>query len=193
MHHITACITIVASLFTSMPSATGIEAIQPNQAVRIQVANVPQQDRESINGEYPVSHHGLVNMPLLGRVKAAGLTAEQFAQQLEKAYIDAGIYTRPAFQVFANRIQAEPVQQVVHVGGQVRRTGPVPFANGLTIWQAIQAAGGETEFAEMRDVHLFRNGRVEILNLARNAEKHRGLRPGDTIEVPAKGLFRFRR
>lgn len=184
---------ILAVLSIGTAETTADQGIQPNQAVRILVANVPDQDRTTINGEYPVSGEGLVNMPMIGRLKAAGLSSDAFARALEKAYIDAGIYTNPAFQVFANRIENEPVLQVVHIGGHVRRPGPVPFANGLTAWQAVQAAGGETEFGEMRDVRLFRNGRVIQLNLARNDAKQFVLRPSDTIEVPQKRILRIPR
>jgi hypothetical protein len=64
----------------------------------------------------------------------------------EARYQVRKIYRNPTFQVVADREGADLEEAVVHVGGQVGRTGPVKFHRGLTLWQAIQTAGGPTPF-----------------------------------------------
>jgi NADH:ubiquinone oxidoreductase subunit F (NADH-binding) len=80
-------------------------------------------------------------------------------------------------------------QQVVHIGGHVKRTGQVKFTQGLTLYQAIQAAGGVTEFASMRRVTVYRDGRCHQYDLTKAGNIQVKLNQGDTIVVPQKNWF----
>ena len=78
-------------------------------------------------------------------------------------------------------------KQVVHIGGQVRRPGPTEFTQGLTLYQAIQAGGGPTEFGSMNRIKLFRNGKQRQYDMTEAKNMAIPLEPNDTIEVPQKG------
>lgn len=84
---------------------------------------------------------------------------------------------------------AEQSEAVVTIGGQVRRPGPVPFRKDLTIYAAVQAAGGPTEFGSMRRVKVIRDGKVETHDLTKDETKSLLLQKNDTIEVPQKTIF----
>ena len=60
---------------------------------------------------------------------------------------------------------------------------------GLTLYQAIQAAGGATEFGSMKRVKLFRNGRQTLYNLTDSKAMGISVQPNDTIEVPQKNML----
>ncbi|MES2441020.1 MAG: SLBB domain-containing protein [Verrucomicrobiota bacterium] len=80
-------------------------------------------------------------------------------------------------------------EAVVTIGGQVRRPGPVPFHKTLTIYAAIQAAGGPTEFGAMRRVKVIRGGKAEVHDFSDDRAKMILVRRDDTIEIPQKNIF----
>lgn len=161
------------------------QVIEANQAITISVQGVPDVERGMINNTYPVAQNGTINMPHIGPVRAAGLLPEQLALSLQSHYRNAEIYTNPTFQVIATSSDTI-VQQVVHMGGYVRSAGPKPFRNGLTLYQALQAAGGANEFGSIRRVILYRDGVARRFDLRTEEAMHFQLRPNDTIEVPQK-------
>lgn len=81
------------------------------------------------------------------------------------------------------------VSPVVTVGGQVRRPGPIESRKALTLWAAIQQAGGATEFGSMRRVKVIRDGNSTVHDLSNDEEKMLAVEPGDLVEVPQKNLF----
>lgn len=162
--------------------------IKAGQAIQITISGVPPEEKQRFDQMYPVAESGTINMPLIGKVQAAGLKPEALSTLLQKKYKDAQIYTQPTFQVFADD-QARIEQQVVVVGGYVRRPGPVPYTRELTLWQAIQTAGGATEFGSMKRVALTRDGKLREYNVEEPKNQQIRLEAGDTINVPQTGIF----
>ncbi|MCP5533839.1 MAG: polysaccharide biosynthesis/export family protein [Akkermansiaceae bacterium] len=165
-----------------------LSQIQPGRAIQISISGVPPEETQRINQIYPVSESGMVNMPFIGKVNAAGLRAEQLASSLESRYKSAGIYRNPTFQVIDSS-QKTIEEQVIVVGGQVQRPGPVPYTRTLTLYQAIQAGGGATPFGSMKRVKLFRGGKQKQYDLTKSQFMHIPLEPNDTIEVPQKTVL----
>ncbi|MEK6232657.1 MAG: hypothetical protein N2A42_12480, partial [Luteolibacter sp.] len=56
----------------------------------------------------------------------------------------------------------------------------------LTIYQAVQAAGGATEFGSLKRVKLYRNGKTQTFDLSNPQFMRVPLQPNDTLEVPQK-------
>lgn len=77
----------------------------------------------------------------------------------------------------------------VMVGGHVRTPGPVVFAEGDTLRQAIARAGGATEFGSLKRVRLIRDGKLRSFDLTDDSLDPVPLIMNDTIEVPQKMLF----
>ena len=161
--------------------------IQPGRAIIITISGVPTEEKARFDLNYPVSESGMINMPLIGQVKAAGLRADQLQAALGITLQIRGHLHAP--DVPGDRFQrGKIVDQVVVVGGQVRRTGPVPYNRNLTLYQAIQAAGGATEFGSMKRVKLLRAGKQRIYDLTELKYMQIPLEPDDTIEVPQKTI-----
>ncbi len=162
--------------------------IRSGKAVQIMIGGVPAEEKSKVDGVYPVSRNGTVNMPFIGQVRAAGLHSGELGQSIQARYKQAGIYTNPTIQVIST--DEESVNKdLIHIGGQVRRPGPVPLGGGLTIYQAIQAGGGATEFGNMKRVKLFRGGNQKQYDLTQAQFMRIPLEPNDTIEVPQKRFF----
>lgn len=166
-------------------SASVLAEIQPGRAIQITIGGVPPEEKGKFDQMYPVSEAGTINMPFIGEVRAAGLRADQLSATLEARYKAAKIYTHPTFQVFDSSVQSID-QQTVVVGGQVARTGPVPYNRNLTLWQAIQSAGGPTPFGSLGRVKLTRGGRVKQYDVNKPQFQQIPLEPGDGIDVPQK-------
>lgn len=91
----------------------------------------------ALNGKYDVGADGAVSMPLLGAVKAAGLTPDQLADtistQLQTRF---GLTIRP--QASIEIAQYRPF----YITGDVNKPGEYPYRPGLTVLQAISIGGG---------------------------------------------------
>ncbi|MGA0899649.1 MAG: polysaccharide biosynthesis/export family protein [Luteolibacter sp.] len=181
--------TIRNFLFTTLGflllAACASAQIKSGKAIHITISGVPAEEKARFDVMYPVSDRGMVNMPFIGKVQAAGLKAEDLATLLQQKYKQAQIYTNPTFQVIDSDAKTID-QQLVIVGGFVRRPGPTPFFDRMTLWQAIQAAGGANEFGSMNRVELTRNGNVTKYDCTESENQQVRLRPGDAINVPQK-------
>lgn len=163
--------------------------IEAGHSVIIKIMGVPVEEKAKIDETYPVSKHGKVNLPLVGEIQAAGLDSDQLAKSIQKAFRDGEIFSDATIQVISNQIEDGVVVQKVHIAGKVNNPGACDFAKDLTIFQAVQARGGATEFGAMNRVMLLRDGKQQEINLKAVEGKNIIAMPNDTIEVPAKDIF----
>ena len=79
-----------------------------------------------------------------------------------------------------------PKSERVWVVGQVRNTGPVVFEEGMTVFEAIAAAGGITEKGSNNRIEIVRieNGQRKSID----AKQTDRLRPGDQVNVRTRRL-----
>jgi polysaccharide export outer membrane protein len=160
--------------------------IQIGKAVKISILGVPAEEKGRIDGDYSVADNGTINMPFIGEVRAAGLKAEVLQKTLEARYRGAQIFRNPTFQVVSDTEGAGLDENFVHVAGQVGRNGPVKFNRGMTLFQAITAAGGPNAFGTMKRVKLLRAGQQRIYDLTELQNMQIPLEVNDMIEVPQK-------
>ncbi len=93
-------------------------------------------------GELAVGPDGRVEMPFLGPVPAAGLSAAELAARLEALLAD-GYLKRP--QVSVSLIESQ--RERVFVAGEVQRPGPYPLTSGRSLRGLLGELGGLTENA----------------------------------------------
>ncbi|ERT08175.1 polysaccharide biosynthesis/export family protein [Lyngbya aestuarii BL J] len=129
--------------------------------IAVFVANFPEH-----NGEYAILTNGLINMPLLGQFKVAGMTILQLERNLEARFSQ----TMKSPEVTVTLVSARPLN--IAIAGEVNRPGayalqlqvnPTEFP---TITQAIQLAGGITQSANLREIKVQRKmgyGREKII------------------------------
>ncbi len=163
--------------------------VKEGDSIQITVRGIPAGEQEKINGPYRVGATG-VRLPFLkARLPVAGLEPEQIAAAAEKAYQTEGVYQQPAIDVEVIRgADQKGAEALVSVGGQVRRSGPVPFRQDMTLLQAIQAAGDRNEFGS-RNIRVIRNGKTLPLDFRKPEHKNFPLQPNDSIIVEQKGAF----
>mgnify|MGYP000527747469 CR=1 FL=1 len=163
--------------------------VRPGDAVTVTIRGVPDQESSRVSGIYKVDQSGeLVGLPYLDgyRINAAGLTEGQLSKKIAGAYRDAQVYTKATITALVDQ---PDVQRTVTLGGKIARPGPVPFRQGMSLYEAVMSAGGPTRFGSMKKVTLYRGGKQTRYNLEKDESKTVTLLPGDTIEIGEKGAF----
>lgn len=93
-------------------------------------------DDPTLSGKYTVDADGTFTFPLIGRVKAAGLTIRDFELELKKRLQD-GFFKNPQVTVGVDEYRS----QRVFVVGEVRQPGTYPLTGGMTLIEALARAG----------------------------------------------------
>ena len=162
------------------------QVIRGKQILQISITGVPIAEQGRLNSTYPVSEDGYIEMWKIGRIKAAGASKAALATTIASRYKAAQIYTSPVFQVMSTKDAETTDNHVFTVGGQVRQSGPKQWTEGLTLYGAVQAAGGESPYGAINRVNLFRNGKRYVYNLKNDKHKSVKIYAKDIIEVPQK-------
>jgi protein involved in polysaccharide export with SLBB domain len=179
MKHYIAILLTMLSLAWFSPAADIISG----RGIEIRIQGVPPEEKGRIDGVYSVSGSGTVRMPLIGEVSVSGMTTNSAAAKLEAIYRNAGIYTTPTFQISASGADAVR-QDMVTISGFVSGPGPKPFTPGMTLYQAVAAAGGPNTFGNLKKVLLMRGKTSRVYDLTNLQDRNVVLQPDDTIEVP---------
>src|SRR5687768_5505927 len=86
---------------------------------------------------------GLISMPIIGDVQAAGLTADALAQRIAER-LKQYLATTPAVSVSVKELNSYSV----YVLGEVTKPGKLQLKTYITVLQAITMAGGFTDYAK---------------------------------------------
>lgn len=180
---------ILALLITLVSASAQLAGVlKPGDSVVIQL-KTPAEDAENVTTTYAVSDRGTIKLPMLDQeVPAAGITVTVLARRIESAYKAADIYTSPMINVTLPTVtEGGIVNHVVNVGGEVRASGEFPLRQGMTLLQAINKAGGFTEFAQTRRVKLIRGNTEKVYDMRKinpDGSNNPVLMDGDQIIVP---------
>ncbi|HWK95882.1 MAG TPA: polysaccharide biosynthesis/export family protein [Pseudolabrys sp.] len=160
-----------ASSYGPPPSrgAAGPYVLGPGDKVRLKIYG----DAE-VNGDYEVSSGGFVSIPLVGQVKAAGLTTAQLENAL-KARMRGKVANDPKVNVEIATYAS------FYVHGEVKKAGVYPFQPGLTVADAVATAGGLTYRANEDKVLLRRAGSHETVIVPVDGAVR--VYPGDNLRV----------
>ena len=157
-------------------------AFRTGDTIELRIGGVPAEETQLITGTYTVDGEGFVNLPHVGKVRAAGLGQAALQSAIEAAYRAGEIYTNPSITV-----TVPAALRFVNVSGDVRQPRRVEYTSDLTLLGAISASSGFTEYADQGKVRLIRRGGVQIVNIKavrKDPSQDVVLLPGDQIEVP---------
>jgi polysaccharide export outer membrane protein len=153
-------------------------ALRPNDSVVIRLDTAAGREEHVKT----VDEDGNIELPLVGKIKFNGLTVTQAQEAVRKLYVPR-LYNYMTVTVMLQ------TQRMVYLSGEVRggQGGGMPYRDDLTIYRAIQSAGGFSEFSKRREVVLTRNGKqmiVDCVEIEKHPELDIPLLPGDIIMVP---------
>ena len=160
--------------------------------IRVEVFRIPEY-----SGEYEVLVNGSLNLPMVGQVPVAGLTLDKATEVVSQAY--AQRLRRPIINIFL--ISPRPLR--IGIAGEVSHPGAYTLQREgtqfPTLVSALEAAGGITQSADLRQVVIQRavgpgSRETIIADLWRFLEtgdlQHNfALRDGDTVFVPTRESF----
>ena len=186
----TALFALFATLITSVCASP---EISPNTTLSIKIYGVTNIEQSKFDGSYTVDSSGFIYLPLLkDGLKASGFSSSKLARKIEDAYRGAEIYVNPRINVISNKDEeAQKIDaQIVTVGGFVAGPGPIPYTRGMTLFEAVTAAGGASTFGSDKRVELHRGGvKKGIYNIRLAKDMKTPVYPGDTIKLPQKTVF----
>lgn len=148
--------------------------IQLGDGLDVKFYRAPELDSELI-----VRPDGMISLPLLDDVQAAGHTPQTLSDELERRY-GSELYN-PSVTVAVTEFAG----QRVYVGGQVESPGEYELPPGMTLMQAISKAGGFRDDARKAQTILIRREgdgppRGTSIDLAMVES---GLHPGVDVEL----------
>jgi polysaccharide export outer membrane protein len=143
----------------------------------------------------PVRPDGRISVPLVGDVVAGGLTPAAVAADIQEKL---SAYVRdPQVAVILTDLRSHEYLSRVRVTGAVRQPVSIPYRQGMTVLDAVLAAGGVNEFAASDRAALYRRHGTgtstyavrldRILDRGDLATNHR-VAPGDVITIPERAF-----
>lgn len=144
----------------------------PGDVVRIAVFG-----EERLSGQFQVGATGAISYPLVGDVPAQGKTIPEFVSLLTQV-LQEGYMREPRITVEVTTYRP------FYLLGEIGSPGTYPYTPGMTVINAIAAAGGFTYRATTR--------RVFIKHADEPSEREYRLtgttlvRPGDTVRIPER-------
>ena len=157
----------------------------PKDLLEVKVLELPD-----MNGQLRVGDDGAIDLPIVGKVPVAGLTASEVGDRLE-AVLTAKYVNRANVSIVIKEYANKPVSII----GAVQRPGSLNIAGKWDLLQAIAAAGGLAPNAGRR-IYVLRRGeaggsdRLEIDRdelFLRSAERWNiPIYPSDVVNIPPR-------
>ena len=199
-------LTVLTGLGLSLMLATGARADVPapiattmtTDAYKIGVDDIVQVSvwrNPELGITVPVRPDGMISVPLIGDVAAGGQTPSEVAKTIQDKL---ATYVRdPQVAVILTELRSHEYLSRVRVTGAVRQPVSIPYRPGMTVLDAVLAAGGVTEFAAPGRSNLYRKTAdstktysVELDRILKRGDlsTNFNVAPGDVITIPERIL-----
>lgn len=166
-----------STAYVASPSTDGVAyLLKVGDVVQIFLRGIPTTDAI----EDVIDEEGMISLPLINEIQAAGMTASELERNIRKTYLDQDIYRNIAVNVVVPT-------RYYFIQGEIRAPGRYQIMSATRLSQALAGAGGYTEYASGQ-VLIKRGGK--IFKTIRNAKRLERapdddvlLEPDDIIEV----------
>lgn len=168
-HALMCCVLALAMILWQQ--APSMAQAQPTPGTPVQIKSYVLGYGDSLNvvvvgneqlkiEEQPIRPDGRISLPLIGEVRAGGLTVVQLTDSVTKSYTK--FFVDP--KIVVNVAKFRPLQ--VSVLGKVGKPGTFPVAEPIRLLPAIAMAGGLEDRANPGDVVVLRaNGDRQMIDL----------------------------
>ncbi len=194
-------VLMLSACVTTQGASNGAPPIDATQAQAVDAYRIGVDDQVQVavwrNPELgitvPVRPDGMISVPLIGDVLAGGRTPPEVAKDIQDKL---SAYVRdPQVAVILTQLRSHEYLSRVRVTGAVRQPVSVPFRPGMTVLDAVLAAGGLTEFAapDRSELHRKSGESAKAYEVKLDRILNRGdlttnypVAPGDVITVPER-------
>ena len=152
------------------PAAPADYTLAPGDQVRIITFG-----EDTLTGEFRVNDSGNIALPLVGAVRAAGMTPAHLESAVADALQRAGLVGHPSVSVEVTAYRP------IYVLGEVNKPGQYPYQPGMTVVTAVAVAGGFTYRAIEGYASIVRT--VGNRAVEGQAVRQAFVQPGDVITV----------
>lgn len=139
---------------------------------------------EALSRQVPVRPDGMISLPLLNDVRAAGMTPMELRDELIRRF--AEYMPNPEVSVIVQEIHSHKAS----VLGEVVHPGRYDLKGRTTVLDLLASAGGLTEFASRSRIVVLRDGGSRVRRIRFNYDKamedgdaNFDLLPGDIVLV----------
>jgi polysaccharide export outer membrane protein len=101
------------------------------------VLNITSQDDPALGGKFTVEADLTFTFPLLGRVRAGGLTLREVESQLQAKLVEGGFFKEPQIMVSIEQYKS----QKVFIVGEVRNPGAYALSGDMRLVEVLALAG----------------------------------------------------
>src|SRR5688572_18637413 len=182
-------VSFVEPSATAAAPAAPARVVESPDAFRIgpeDVLDVQVWKNEELSRVVPVRPDGMISLPLVNDIRAAGLTAVELRQAITQRL--AEYVPSPEVSVMVREVHSVKVA----VLGAVRMPGHYEVKSSATVLELIARAQGLTEFADRGRIVVMRQNGAETTRIPFNYRKvaegseqdNFYVRPGDIIVVP---------
>jgi polysaccharide biosynthesis/export protein len=136
-----------------------------------------------LSGHVGVRPDGKISLPLLGDLKAGGLTPEKLAESITQGF--SKYVTNPEVMVQVASVNSKKY----FISGEVMRPGSFPLVVPTTVLEALAVAGGFRDYADRKKILILRGPKRYTFNYkeivrGKNMQQNILLESGDHIIVP---------
>jgi polysaccharide export outer membrane protein len=101
------------------------------------ILTITSYDQADLSGKFSVEADGTFTYPMVGRVKAGGLTLRQVEAQVKKQLKDGGFFNNPQITVAVEQYKS----QKVFIVGEVKTPGTYALSGDMNLVEALARAG----------------------------------------------------
>jgi polysaccharide export outer membrane protein len=142
------------------------------------VVKVTVYGEDTLSGTYTINPAGDIIMPLVGAVRAVGITRTALQAEITRRY-EGGKFLQEA-KVTVDVVSFPPI----YILGETLRPGAYPYTSGLNVLTAITLAGGFTYRASKTSVLIEHAGETVWQEYPLSASV--SIAPGDLIRIPER-------
>jgi protein involved in polysaccharide export with SLBB domain len=161
--------------------------IEPGDSLNIRYTFHPEMNQEEL-----VRRDGKISAVLVGEIAVAGMTTAE----LSKYLVEQTSHRLRDPEVIVEVTRS--TEKTIYVGGEVGRPGAVPYRDGLSPLQAILAAGGFRDTAQLDSIILVRaqgqdndfiSRKINLEEVVVDGAKEQiALAPHDVVFVPRTAI-----
>jgi polysaccharide export outer membrane protein len=159
-----------------------IATLRTGDIFDMRLSGMPAEFAGDFNLQYTIGQEGTVSVPLIGELRAAGLTPTQLERSVESKLVGGKIFTHPTVL-----IAVAQATRYVSISGGVRQPQRLSWSTDLTLSSAIGNCQGLSDFGSGKGIRIIREGKIfgafNLPELQKDPSKDPKLLPGDQVVV----------